>query len=395
MRVSRGHLTLLASLLLPACDPPPDPSGLGGDSTTPRADWSVGRGQVVWANYGANGRGVVSQTDSLVFFPGRNRTLYALRKSTGQLLWKATTNPAAGGTRGLGSAATAAVVVMADAELYAFDVNTGARKWVFAGDGQRPGNSNPVADPDGSRFYSGSWGGMVWAINAETGSAVWSAPSPDGDSLAAFDPVVADSVVYVGYATMNNVYRGGLAAYHTRTGQRLWYHDFKQYVSGFEDPRSFGNVAVAGNLVFATVAHGFVLAIDRDTGALRWKVGRFPDTFGTGPDLRGVAFADGKVITAGILAVFTALDAATGRTLWTVQANAGSYNSLTANGPDVFGDFAGGTLVVLNTRSKAITWRQGPTPAASTRPPLFGAPAVDSRAVYAGSSDGPVFAFKR
>jgi outer membrane protein assembly factor BamB len=372
-----------------------DPSGPGNGSTTPRADWSVGRGQVVWANYSANSRGVVSQTDSLVFFPGRDRTLYALRKSSGALEWKATTNPADGGTRGLGSAATSAVVVMADAELHAFDVHTGERKWVFDGGGQRPGNSNPVADPDGTRFYSGSWGGTAWGLDASTGAPLWSAPSPDGDSLAAFDPVVADTVVYVGYATMNNVYRGGLAAYHTRTGRRLWYHDFKQYVTGFEDPRCFGNVAVNGDVVYAAVAHGFVLALDRDSGALRWKVGRFPDAFGTGPDIRAVTFADGKVITIGLLGRFTALDPESGRTLWTIHANAGSNYSLTAVGTEVFGDFAGGQMVVLNARTGAVAWRQGPVRGASDRPPLYGSPAVDQRGVYVGSSDGPVYAFRR
>lgn len=286
----------LAGMLLARKRRPEEPVAPG---TTPRADWSVGRGQVVWANGAGDGQGVVSQTESLVFVPGRSRTLHAFRKSTGELVWKAQTTVEPGGTRGFGSAATASTVVMADADLHAFDTRPGARKWTFSGDGQGPGNSNRAADANGQRVYSGSQRGSVWALDAETGAVLWHAPSPDGDLLAAFEPVSIGTEVYVGYASLGGPRRGGLAAYESSTGSRLWYHDFRQHVSGIESPRCFGNVAVLGDLVYATVDQGFVVAIERRTGALRWKTGPFPDVRPGSPDPRGVTVAGGYVVTVG------------------------------------------------------------------------------------------------
>ncbi len=395
MWITGNRPLLLAGVIL-ACEPKTEagPGPVGPGPSVPRADWSVGRGQVAWSSTEGEGRGVVSQNDSLVFVPGRARTLYAFRKATGELVWKARTTMEQGGTRGLGSAATASTVVMADADLHAFDTRTGARKWLFSGDGQYPGNSNPAADPNGLRFYSGSFRGTVWALDAESGAVLWSSPSPDGDSLAAFDPVIAGNDVYVGYSTMNNVRRGGLAAYDATTGRRLWYHNFRQYVTGFESPSCFGNVAVLGDLVYATVDQGFVVAIERSTGSLRWKTGPFPDVFPASPDPRGVTVAGGYVVTVGSRGVFNGLDPATGAIRWRTPGNAGSYSAFTVDSSFAYSVLTGDGLVVLNPVNGQVAWSAGVTPPDYRRPPVSGRPAIDTRGVYVGSTES-VMAFKR
>jgi outer membrane protein assembly factor BamB len=224
----------------------------------------------------------------------------------------------------------------------------------------------------------------------------WSAPSPDGDSLAAFDPVVADTVVYVGYANMGVKNKGGLAAYDTRTGRRLWYHDFRPHVGLTRSARCLGNVVVLPGTVVAAVDAGIVVALNRDDGSLRWRTSRFPDTLGSsGAEARGVGAAGSNIVTVGSAAVLNGLDSALGGITWRTRAVVGSYSSAMANdGTRVYGVFAGGGLLAVDAATGAITWSVGAGDEFDGERALFGKPAVDHRGVYIGGQH-EVFAYRR
>jgi outer membrane protein assembly factor BamB len=147
--------------------------------------WDAATGQLRWEWQQPKSETGFSQskaaTDGRRFYIGGwDNMLYCLNASTGKLEWKM---PCCGDmsfhySPAIGSPAVGNGMVYVPAngnKLYAFDLATGAEKWVFASPGEKVGYSSPRLN--GRRLFIGCLGdtGQVRCIDAMTGKEIWMA----------------------------------------------------------------------------------------------------------------------------------------------------------------------------------------------------------------------------
>lgn len=153
--------------------------GYDPEATTPdtlEIDWRVDG--VNKSNYAAAKASPVAAPTGDIVIPGDTGTVYAITPE-GDTRWAAATDPSANGIHGTPAIANGTVYVGAyDGALYAFDVETGERRW-----------RSEVGDFIGSSpaYYDGTvytavefWGpdGSVAAVDATTGDLEWEGEQP-------------------------------------------------------------------------------------------------------------------------------------------------------------------------------------------------------------------------
>ncbi len=164
-------------------------------------------GQLLWrfmSNAEVSRRPVLD--NGTLFAANANDTLLAIDPATGKLLWHQHRTPAAGmevaGHSGVAVSHGKVYMGFSDGTVGAFDQKTGAERWqpVDLGAeaeqalGQVPDqldvDSTPIADtlPSGAVVYVSNYAVGVYALDAETGTQVWSNPGVFGATdIALFD----------------------------------------------------------------------------------------------------------------------------------------------------------------------------------------------------------------
>ncbi len=130
-------------------------------------------------------------------------------------------------------------------------------------------------------------------------------------------PLVADGVMYIAEPPST------IAALDARTGRRLWRHDpgVPDETLNIGFPRVNRGVALLDDSVFFGTLDAFVMALDRSTGDVRWRVPLGDNRIGVAITAAPLA-VDGKVIVgmsggeAGVRGFLDAYDAGTGERLW-------------------------------------------------------------------------------
>ncbi|HEX8271591.1 MAG TPA: PQQ-binding-like beta-propeller repeat protein [Longimicrobiaceae bacterium] len=249
----------------------------------------------------------------------------------------------------------------------AFDVETGRILWSTPRPADAPSN---VVTRGGRVFSAGS---AVIALDAESGKEMWRFTP---DATAGLGRIAADQdAVYVGTASHK------VQALRASDGRALWTSDIgPQWQHG----GIVKGVSVAGDTVYAAaeqahaanghLASGWIVALDRLTGAVLWKYQN-----GTGDDLRN--FGSSPAV-AGRLVVASdfkgnrvvAVDRFTGREVWRIQGEAGFIGPIGA--PEARGDtvyFASGDTYVyaVDLHVGRLHWKSR-TPAANTALALCG-----------------------
>jgi len=247
-----------------------------------------------------------------------------------------------------------------DGNVYALNASTGTKLWSFATG--NPVDSSPAV-ANGVVYIIG--GINVYALNAGTGAKLWSFAT---GSLAITSPAVANSVVYVG-SDDHNVY-----ALNASTGAKLW-----SFTTG-DGVRS--SPAVANGVVYVGSVDKNVYALNATTGAKLWSFAAGPVEFGSPAVANGVVYigsGDGN---------FYALNASTGAKLWSFATHftLGESAPAVANGVVYIGSFDG-SLYALNATTGVMLW-------SSIRGLFYSSPAVTNGVVYASSSasDGNLYA---
>jgi eukaryotic-like serine/threonine-protein kinase len=253
--------------------------------------------------YVAGGRGMLSSSGDV----------FALDAATGAVRWTVSIP----GFGGYPIAVDGEDVYVDGPHLLALDRASGARRWeLMIGNLSDGGYSRPAVD--GDTVYVGGGDGRVYAVNRATGSTRWSTPvGAAGFSSAGPTVSVAGSLVYAvskdaevtafGDATVS----GHVRALDSATGEERW----SQHVDGL---RAFGSgPLVSGTTVY--VASSTLGAYDAATGVPRWTA----PTGGTSLfSFTPPVLELGTVYVAGGDGRLHAVDATSGRTIWTAGVGA-------------------------------------------------------------------------
>lgn len=150
---------------------------------------------------------------------------------------------------------------------------------------------------------------------------------------------------------------------------------------------------VAAGRVFAIDADGRVSAIDAASGRTLWRAETAPEDAGVSVASGGIAYDDGRVFVATGFAQLVALEAETGRQLWRQPTNAPMRAAPTISGARVFAVTVENQAVAFDIQDGKRLWtHSGITEVAGL---LGGAsPAVDAGTVIVPYTSGELFALR-
>ncbi len=384
------------------------------DSDVFALDESTGR--LVWKTHvrqvsgGPNG---LSAADGRIY-GNTSRGTFALDQASGKVLWRRrlvreanqTVDIAPQVANGLVYTSTVGLLPGGKGVVYALDAATGRVRWRFAtilGEWAVPGKA--------------AGGGAWWPASVATDGTVYvgtANPVPWGGT-----PALPNGAAYRGRA----LYTDSLLALDGATGSLEWYrqatpHDVRDY--DFSASPILADQEIAGatrSVVYGAGKAGVVYALDGRTGRVYWKhaVGLHRNDLGPLPDQRvlvcpglygGVetpmAYADGRVfvpvvdlcmhgsatgyeplqdvdIAARGRGELTALDAATGRQIWTVHFRVPVFACATVATDVVFTATFDGHVYGLAAKDGRVLW-QAKLPAA-----VNACPSVDGDELFVGA----------
>ncbi len=340
-------------------------------------------GRLLWQIDGP-GIGTPAVDAATVYFPGEDHEVIAVARETGAVRWRARTRAPGSYTNGKNTVIVGDVVAFSDATVWGFDRATGELRWA-AVDGPYGAGYGYLAT-DGTTLYAATDSAYVYAIDPQTGRARWTTSVTSPPSTRAFNPVVADGVVFVGLTTYGFPDTGGLAALDAATGDVRWFQPFKPERPDM--PAGCTGLAVTfGDLVIASGLDGGIRALDRTTGAVRWTQPRptvsdpraLPNTYG---DLRLLTISGSVLIASSVTGYVLAYDAATGQERWRSNTKFGSaVHPLYNDGSLAYVVHLGGQLAAMDIASGAVRWTAG-TNQPGQWGEFLGAPAVRDGNLY-------------
>lgn len=320
--------------------------------------------------------------DGKVFVTVKNSSthgtrLFALNATNGATLWSF----ALGGTFWWSAACYENGRVFAlnwDGVLRAFDGATGNLIWSIQLPGQFAFDSAPTVH-EGVIYTAGAGtGGTVYAVSADSGSVLWTAPVVNG-SLSS--PAVTSEGVYVSYSCPN-VYKldpaTGATIWHYTTGcsggggttpvlynERLYVRDFSNHtIHDSNTGAIIGNFSAKNAPVFSG-SRGFFLhedafvplleARDVNTHEILWNFA------GDGFLQSAVLVVNDLVYVGSAMGKLYAVDAATGEKVWETNAGASIPFVDEHNVSQPLTSFAAGEgLLVVPTSTTLVAYERGP-----------------------------------
>ncbi len=299
--------------------------------------------------------------DGRLFVAAEDGNLHVFDVATGRLSWLYHCEGGIGATPAVADGRV--VVFSRDGLVQALDVQDGRLLWRFAtggerrfgvvgGYGQDPA-LGAVPDPwdfwlsapliAGGRVVFGSSDGHVYALDAATGRIQWRYDA--GISIHSA-PAFADGRIFVG------TWDTQLLALDAASGNLAW------SFQGGTDPKTGilqGIVSaprVRGDTVYAGARDGFLYAFDAATGAMRWRY----DARGSWVVTTAAADEDTLYAATSDTAKFVALDRATGRERFAVNMRVWTYASPVLAGRVVFAAAMDGRLQALDARTGRRLW---------------------------------------
>jgi len=259
-----------------------------------------------------------------------------------------------------------------DGAVYALNATTGTKLWSFT-TGYLVDSSPAVAN---GVVYVGSWDGNLYALNASTGAKLWKYATESectgatlcGSGLVGTSPTVANGVVYFA------AFDGNVFALNASTGALLW-----KYTTGLH---VYASPAVANGVVYVGSQDGNEYALNASTGAKLWSYATtVNNVFSSAAVAYGVVYigaSDGNVY---------ALNASTGSLLWSHYYGDDLIDSSPAVANGVVYISGTGKFYAVKASTGDLLWNftTGGGYESSS-------PAVANGVVYIGSVDGNVYA---
>ena len=316
--------------------------------------WSFNTGKAVTAS--------PTIVDGVVYIGSWNNNTYALKASTGALIWNYTT----GNSIVYSSAAVADGVMYVgsgDGDVYAFNASTGTLIWNCK-IGQLVWSSPAVAN---DLVYVGTNSNLD-ALNASNGAFVWSYYT--GDEVVS-SPAIDNGVVFIG-SLNGNVY-----ALNATNGAYIWSYQTGSYVDS--------SPAIANGAVYISTDGSGNVEESSDTYALNASTGTLLWSYSTG-SFSSPAVANGLVYVGGSDEKLYALNATTGICVWNYMTGEPSSPAI-AGGVVFVGDANYGRVYALDAITGALMWSY------QTGGSVTSSPAICGGVVFIGSRDGNVYAF--
>lgn len=186
------------------------------------------------------------------------------------------------------------VVATLSGSLVCLNKQSGEELWRYSpgsSDRRSPMRSSPVLS--GSVIACGADNGLVHAVDAEKGTAVWQ-HKMRGSVFAG--PIAADGKIIVGDIT------GLVHAISVSNGSVVWSHDARSPV--------YGAPATDGSRVFVPLADGRVCGLDAQSGRLDWTYS------GKGVVNSSPLVVGDKLVFGALDRSLTVLSTSTGKSLW-------------------------------------------------------------------------------
>jgi outer membrane protein assembly factor BamB len=151
---------------------------------------------------------------------------------------------------------------------------------------------------------------------------------------------------------------------------------------------------IAGGVVYAMDAWGYVSAVTLADGRSRWRADTTPEDESDVPIGGGVAVADGVVFATTGLAELLALEAADGRVRWRVRLPAPARGAPTVADGRVFVAVTSSQLLALSVEDGRTLWTHRGGGTMTTMPLGLPAPAVEGEIVVAAFPTGEIVAVR-
>ncbi len=306
-------------------------------------------------------------------------SIYALNISTGTLLWRYTTP---------GAISSSPAVV--DGILYvgyvggfcALNASNGGFLWNFATPYLSTYASPAVFD---GVVYTSASDTNVYALNAATGSKIWSFPT-NGTILSA--PAIDNDLVIVSSSNMNWAIDSNVYALHASMGSLAWNFTGKS--------RFCASPAIADGMVFVGSEDGYLYALNESTGVKLWsyaaKLWSY-DGYGyrAGGYVGSATITNGRVYFAAenentsSLTNIYALDEETGAKIWTYHMSGFVNGAVVVAGNEVFLTGNDRYIYALNAQTGCEVWKY------MTGSGFMSSPSIANGTVYVGSDDGSLY----
>jgi eukaryotic-like serine/threonine-protein kinase len=264
--------------------------------------YAAGTGRYLWSfKTGLSIESSPLVSSGNVYFGGDDHNFYAVNAQSGVLSGKFPTN---------GNVSSSPLVYNGivyfgsdDGNFYALDAATGNLKWKYATNSIF--NASSPVQLNGI-IYVGNRNGNFIALDAALGQAKWSFSS-GGISFEMARPVIVNGIIYVAswYNTANFSQAGSVYAINAATGTQIW---TALPGTGF----STGPAADNGEL-FISGDNGSIYALDQTSGIVLWNNAILPN--GAIPAAKnGIMYVGG-----GGTGYFYAFDERTGSIKWTYK----------------------------------------------------------------------------
>ena len=192
--------------------------------------------------------------DGILYFGSDDHKLYALNAKTGNMTWKGGFNTKAGIAAPPAIADNLIYFMSTDTILYAASTVSGRLSWATRmGVGSR--RTTPVVADN--TVYLGA-GNTLYAMQSRSSRIRWSVPLPGEVTTT---PAVARGIVYFAFQDGKT----SKACAFTSAGKLKWKHAVDIGSISYSSP------IVTEDTVIFTASKGIVLALDTETGAIKWK----------------------------------------------------------------------------------------------------------------------------
>lgn len=294
-----------------------------------------------------------------------------------------------------------------DGNLFALDLGTGARKWVYAGG--EPIKSSPAVH-DGV-IYFGDEGGILHAVDAADGKRRWTFEAESG---------IISSPNYAAGLLLFGSYDNSLYGLHPKDGSLAWRLETEGYVHAtpaiWEESESTplaisagcdgmlrlvrvqdgsevrqidlgayvaSSPAVSGDRAYLGSFNNEVLGVDLAKGTIAWTYAPQDREF---PFYASAAVDGGMVIIGGRDKRVHALKALTGELLWTYTTRGRVDASPVVQGGRIFVASTSGELLALDRAGKPV-WQF------DAGSPIIASPSIASGRLLVGTADGLLLCF--